>query len=153
MAGGMALAAESSAVDVTDSTASRLYLGLGYRGMNDGERPGLGNFGNQGMNEEVAGYLGISVEDLIAKRHSGMSLVDIANEKGITEEQLINYISENRIEELNKLVDEGRITQEQLDQHEAYMEQRIKQNIESTSIGPKGLGNGMGQGRRAGRQF
>jgi len=57
MTGGMALAAESSAIGVTDNaagTVSGQYLGFGYRGMNDGERPGLRNFGNQGMNEEVA---------------------------------------------------------------------------------------------------
>ncbi|TZE80943.1 hypothetical protein [Calorimonas adulescens] len=152
--GGIALAASNDSITVTDNattTVTRQYLGLGYQAMRDGERPGLRIGGAKGMNQEVADFLGVSIEDLIAKRQSGMSLADIAKEKGITEEQLINFISENRNEALKKLVDEGKITQAQLEQHQTYMEQRIKQNIESTSTGPKGLGNGMAQGRRAGR--
>lgn len=104
------------------------------------------NFGS--MQADLAEFLGISQEDLQAERQSGKSLVQIASEKGVSEQELVDYVIGQRKARIDQMVSDGKITQEQADQHEQMMAERVKENLNRTDVGPNGFGNG-GRGNKA----
>lgn len=133
------------------------------------------NFG--GMALSVAQYLGISQTDLITARQSGKSLVQIAEEKGVSQQQLVDYVVGQRSAQIDQLVKDGKLTQAQAELCKQYMTERVKANLNRTEVGPnrsgtggralnagngagagvgvgagagRGLGRGAGQGRGAG---
>lgn len=105
------------------------------------------NYGS--MSSNVAEFLGISQEDLQAARQSGKSLVQIAAEKGKSEQQLVDYVIGQRSTQIDQLVSDGRITQEQADQRIQQMTEQVKENLSRTEVGPNPSGNAAGKGNRA----
>lgn len=104
------------------------------------------NFGSMASN--VADFLGISLGDLQADRQSGKSMAQTAAEQGVSEQELVGYVIEQRSAQINQMVSNGRITQEQVDQHKQLMTERVKENFNRTDVGPNGSGNG-GRGNKA----
>ncbi|HHW43541.1 MAG TPA: hypothetical protein GXX25_06985 [Desulfotomaculum sp.] len=100
------------------------------------------------MNASVAQFLGMDVSALITARHSGKSLVEIAAEKGISEQQLINFIVSQQSSQIDQLFRNGKITQAQADQCKQIMAEQIKANVSRTTVGPNRSGSA---GRNAGR--
>lgn len=105
------------------------------------------NFGS--MSANVAQFLGISQEDLKADRQSGKSMVQIAAEKGISEQELVDYVIGQRSAQIDQMVSDGKITQEQADQHEQLMTERVKENLNRTEVGPNRSGNAADRGNKA----
>jgi hypothetical protein len=106
------------------------------------------NYGS--MSTNVAGFLGISQEDLQAARQSGKSLAQIAAEKGKSEQDLVDYVIDQRSDWLDQLVSDGRITQEQADQRIQQMTEQVKENLNRTEVGPNPSGSAAGKGNKAG---
>ncbi|WP_227766439.1 DUF2680 domain-containing protein [Zhaonella formicivorans] len=102
------------------------------------------------MRTVIADLLGMSESDLIAARQSGQSMVDIAKEKGIEKEQLIDKVVSTRKDTLQQLVADGKITQEQANYCLQNLETRIESNMERTTTGNIWKGNrgakGFGRG-------
>jgi hypothetical protein len=98
------------------------------------------------MAAPVAQFLGIDQADLIAARHSGKSMVQIASEKGIGEQQLVDYVVGQRSAQIDQMVTDGKITQAQADLHKQFMTGQVKTNLNRTDVGPKRTGDGMGKG-------
>lgn len=120
-------------------------------GRQSGQGYGLKMGQNQGsMSTNVAEFLGISQEDLQAARQSGKSLVQIAAEKGKSEQDLVDYVIGQRSDWLDQMVSDGRITQEQADQRIQQMTEQVNENLNRTEIGPNPSGNNAGKGSRAG---
>lgn len=91
-----------------------------------------------------AGLLGISVEEMKNYWAKGMTLPEIAKEKGISEQQLQEKIKEQmkarHKDHLSQLVQQGVITQAQADQRLQFVEK-------NNNFGGKmmrGFGRGMG---------
>lgn len=95
---------------------------------------GMGMQMGRGMGdmEDLAEYIGISKEDLIAARQSGKSMVQIAGEKGIGEQQLVDYLMEKFNTKIDQKVTDGKITSEQAGQLKQSMAERIKARLNST---------------------
>lgn len=89
------------------------------------------------VSEAIASLLGMTPEELYAERSGGKTLSDLAAEKGITDQQLIDAIVEGRTEAINQALTDGRITQEQAD----WMLERMETTV------PLMLDRGFGQGR------
>jgi Protein of unknown function (DUF2680) len=124
--------------------------GAGAGGMMGGGRPEWA-----GQPVEVATLLGMEQGDIQAKRQAGESLAQIAAGKNVSEDTLISTILNSKKEVLAKLVDGGKLTQEQADLMIQNMTSRIKTMVERTDVGPA-FGQGgargmMGQGMRGGR--
>jgi len=102
------------------------------------------NFGS--MAAPVAQFLGIDQTELVAARRSGKSMVQIASEKGISEQQLVDFVVGQRSAQIDQMVADGKITQAQADLHKQYMAEQVKTNLNRTDVGPKHTGNGMGKG-------
>lgn len=106
------------------------------------------NYGS--MSTNVAEFLGISQEDLQAARQSGKSMVQIASEKGISEQQLVDYVIGQRSAQIDQLVSNGRSTQDQADQRIQQMTEQVKESLNRTEVGPNPSSNNAGKGNRAG---
>lgn len=105
------------------------------------------------MSATVAGFLGISQEELVAARQSGKSLVQVAADYGKTEQELIDLIMKERTAQLDQLVSNGKLTRDQAGLHKTTMADRIKANINRTTVGPAGMGanNGFSGGKGFGK--
>jgi ribosome recycling factor len=80
--------------------------------------------------KKVADFLGMKVSDLIKEEHSGKSLVQIAQEKGKTEQDLINAIFAPYKSQLDKLLSDGKITQDQYNDISTNIQNLIKKIVE-----------------------
>lgn len=103
------------------------------------------NFGS--MSANMAQFLSISQEDLKADRQSGKSMVQIAAEKGISEQELVDYVIGQRSAQIDQMVSDGKITQEQADKQ--LMSERVKANLNRTEVGPNRSGNAADRGNKA----
>ena len=96
----------------------------------------------QTMFEKKAEILGITVDEFKAGWAEGKTLKEIAEEQGITQEQLQERMREEREkhmrERLNTLVENGVITQEQADQRLNFMQERFENMVPGE--GPCGCG-------------
>lgn len=112
---------------------------------------GMGRNGGS-LAATVTDLLGISKSDLAAARQAGKSLNDIASEKGVSQEQMVNNVLAKRQQNLAQALQEQKITQEQYNQCVQQMKENIEQNLARTETGPNGKGNGskMGQGQGQG---
>ncbi len=115
-----------------------------------------------GDSEAVQTLLGLTAEQLQAERQAGKSLVQIAADKGVSEDKLIGAILDGKKADLAALVADGKLTQAQADLMIQHMQTQVKTMVERTNVGPAfgqgqqgqaqpGMHNMMGQGYRGGR--
>jgi len=115
---------------------------------------GQGNgalLGRQGFCSDTVGrLLGMTEEEIRAERGEGKSLVQIAATKGVSEQELIEAIIEERKAQIQERVADGTLTQERADIMFQQMEQNISRAINRTTIGqPEWAGtNGFDNGPR-----
>jgi len=88
------------------------------------------------MGEEIASYLGITEDELRAERVSGKSLAEIAEANGKTEEGLINFITGKMTEQLNTLLNEGKIDETRYETMLNNINKKVKEMVERTEVGP-----------------
>lgn len=109
--------------------------GMGMRG------PGL--FGLRESMDEVATYLGMSATDLRTELQSGKTLLQVAESKGKTETQMKDLLSTKFDENLQKAVDDKRITQTEADKIKANKDDIINKLLTTTPPVRGGMGRGM----------
>lgn len=111
---------------------------------------GLGA-GYQAISGPIAELLGMTAADIHAERVAGKSLAQIAQAKGVSEDQLVEAMLAARKSALDARVKAGTLTQEQADAAYQQMQTRIKESVNRTAVGPNrpedGLGLGLGWGR------
>lgn len=108
----------------------------------------IGN--NNSLADIVSNTLGISRFDLAQERQAGKSLLDIAAEKGVAEDQLITSLMEQRQQRLDQALQDQKITQQQYDQCLQTMRNNLESNLSRTATGPNGMGAGQGAGKSMG---
>ncbi len=138
LVGGMALSASAA-------NGSPTGLGLVRQGIMAGQQRA------QTALKEVAALTGLSLEEVRTQRAAGESLADIAEDKGISEQTVIDKVAAERLTVLNQLKEDNKITETQYQDRVTNMQSRIKANIERTAVGPaNGDRVGQGMGRRQG---
>jgi len=99
----------------------------------------------------VAGFLGMTEEQLHAARLEGKSLADIA---GTEKDDLIKAIVSDKAGKLEQLVKDGKLTETQAGLMIENMTARVQTMVERTDVGPAagqgGMRSGMGRGCAAG---
>lgn len=73
----------------------------------------------------------MSEEDLKKELQSGKTIVDIAKDKNISEDQLVNTIIDAKKQHLDQLVKEGKITQTQEDEWVGYIKQMVSFKVKN----------------------
>jgi hypothetical protein len=92
----------------------------------------------------VCDLLGITQDELQTMRLDGLSLVEIAANYGVSEEELVAAIMEVKTAYIESLVADGTITQEQADVILANMLDRTYEMVNATDIGHYGGNGGNG---------
>ena len=100
------------------------------------------------VSDAITKLLGMTQDQIYAERAEGKTLFDIAKEKGVTDQQLIDAMLASRQEAIDQAVKDGQITQEQADWMIAKM--KAMAPFELTSPLAPGAGRG-GMGRGHGR--
>ena len=90
--------------------------------------------------------LGISKEDLKAGFSEGKTLAEVAEQAGVSEEDLVASMVAQAMERVDAAIEAGKLTQQQADERTADLEDRITERVNST---PKDKGERGGhRGRR-----
>ncbi len=138
LVGGMVI---SAAAADTDTTAT----GLIQQGIRAGQQRA------QTALNAVADLTGLSTDDIRTQRATGNSLADIATDKGVSEQAVIDKVVAERTAVLDQLKADNKITAEQYNACISNMQDRIKANVERTTVGPNNGNQGMGCMRGAGQ--
>lgn len=120
-----------------DQVATTLDEQLPHRGHGHGGRGGPGGGAKL---ETAAEALGVPVEDLRTALQSGQSLTDVAEDQGVSTDDLVNALVEEAKTRLAEKVTEGRLTQEQADERAADLPERIGELVEREGLGRGGRG-------------
>ena len=92
------------------------------------------------MHDDVTRMLGMTAQDLYNQMAYGKSLVQLAAERGVTEQQLIDGIMTGRRAAFNQAVKEGRMTQLQADTMLKNMDSNLKMMVNAQGFASSGLG-------------
>jgi len=110
-----------------------------------------GRWGYQayGQAELVAEPLGMTVDEVVAALQDGQSVADLAAEKGVALDTIVEALLAPRREALETAVENGRLTQEEADEMLAEMQAKITERLQEPGL-PMGQGP-AGQMQRAER--
>ena len=107
--------------------------------------------GTNPMHEAIANTLGATTEQLYAERSEGKTLTQIAQERGVSEQQLTDAILAARKQLIDQAVEDGRITQAQADWMQTAMKTMIPLMLDAPfepgqmrGFGGRGYGRGGG---------
>ena len=103
-----------------------------------------GPFGTGPGFEAAAKVLGISTDDLATALRDGKSIADVAKEKGVDVQKVIDALVTEAKAKLAQAVTDGKITQERADQMSAKLTERITAMVNGD--GPMGGRHGHGFG-------
>ncbi len=117
-----------------------------------------------GLPDEALALLGLSAEEVQAQHQAGKSLADIAAAQGVALDKLVDSILAARVDALDALVKDGKITQAQADLMASRMKEMVTQMVERDQAGPMWndgedsdsrpmWNDGNRGGMRGGRQF
>jgi polyhydroxyalkanoate synthesis regulator phasin len=96
----------------------------------------------------AADKLGMTVDELTTQLKDGKTVADLAKEKGVDLQTIVDAFMAARQETLNQAVTDGKITQEQADQMLENMRDMIEDHLngEMPMYGPGGCGGPGGRG-------
>lgn len=118
-------------------------------GVQAGNGNGNGN-GNGVRAQNILGALadatGLSTDDIRAKKQEGKTFLDIAEDAGISADQLTTRVMENNQTRLQERLEAGTITQDQYDQCLEQMQEKIQERLENNGAGSCGNGTMGGNG-------
>lgn len=130
---------------LTIGISTTVYAAAGS-GQSASQRLGLGRIismrGRDAMISLLKNKLGLTDADINSARNLGKTLYELAEEKGLTADQLKSALYEERAKAIDDAVSKGTITKEQGDTLKA----NLKSNI-GNCAGVFGQGQGQGFGR------
>ncbi len=127
LTGGLVYAQGVSTTNVEDTSVAPCHQERGGDGI-------FGKMDKEQMLQNHAEVLGMTVEALQAAIDSGQNFQEIAESKGITQEQMQEKMQSQMKVHLSELVAAGTITQEQMDEHL----ERMTNKPEGKGFGPHG---------------
>lgn len=121
---------------------SQGILGFGRGGMMRGQGWSRGVMKGFGLGTvDIAGFLGITPQQLETELESGKSLAQVAEAHGKTRDQLKTYIHDQVKAKLDQAVSNQQITQQQADSYLAKLDQKLDSMIDQQE-GPGVRGQG-----------
>jgi polyhydroxyalkanoate synthesis regulator phasin len=131
-------------------------FGPGMGGMfHGGPRRGMFGPGNSFISV-AADELGMTVPDLVSELQDGKTIAEVAADKEVDPQVIVDAFVAQHTEWLNQAVADGRITQEQADQMLQQMSEEIQEHLTEPfpfeGGGPGGCGGGMFGGHWRGGQ-
>ena len=97
------------------------------------------------MSDTITKLLGMSQAEIQVERDAGKKLTEIAQEKNVSEETLIDSMSAVRKQNLDEAVKNGNMTEEQANERLEWMKEKIKSGTCSGGMGQGGCNGGCHQ--------
>lgn len=97
------------------------------------------------ISEAIQKLFGMSREEIQEQRQEGNSLLEIAESKNITAENLIGTMLQAKKDRLEEAVENGYLTQEQANDRLELFEERIEEKINNDNCGFNGQKAGFGR--------
>ncbi|KXG44243.1 hypothetical protein TEPIDINF_001758 [Tepidibacillus infernus] len=94
------------------------------------------------QNDELLSLLKINAETLAQELKAGKSLANIASEKGVSEQKVIDLLVKQHEERIDQAVKSGKMTKEQADQIKSTLQDRVKASVEQTGGFKRGFYKG-----------
>jgi hypothetical protein len=98
--------------------------------------------------EEVAGLIGVEVEDIHEWVRGGGTLAEIAEQNGVAVDDVVKLIVDQKNERIDEAVENGRIEADEADEKRAEVEERVTTRV---TEGRPERGEGEGHGHRGER--
>lgn len=108
-------------------------------------------FGYQAISGPISNLLGMTADQIRAERLAGKSLAQIAADKGVSKDSLVNAMVASHKSVLDARVKAGTLTQAQADAALAQMKTRVSESVDRTEVGPNRPADGQGLGLAFGR--
>ncbi|MBP1157391.1 MULTISPECIES: hypothetical protein [unclassified Paenibacillus] len=108
--------------------------------MHHGERGG--GFRGNNVVEQTATLLGVEQSVIMEALKEDKTLLQIAQEKGLSEEDYLQKLTDAQTAAIDAQLTAGTLTQEKADQIKSGLSDRLKQQIEKKGFGGKGPGRG-----------
>ncbi len=128
------------------TTASAQGPGNGPRGGGRGMRGGMG-YGLGGPSDSLvaiaAKTLGIEQTALVSALNDGKTIADVAKDKGVALDKIVDAVVADRAERLKSAVTAGQMTQAQADDWLAQIKTNVTAQL-SAKFTPRGYGPGTG---------
>ncbi|REE85400.1 hypothetical protein A8990_112129 [Paenibacillus taihuensis] len=139
-AGDLTQAQADKAIADAANIAENTVNGKGARMKMEGRFGGIGNADLSG----AAAALGVTAEDLKKALASGKTLADVAKDKGVDAQKVIDAVKKTIVDNLNAAATAGKLTQEQADKAIANAEEQAT-NLVNGKLGRQfhGMGNRM----------
>lgn len=108
--------------------------GAGRRGMDKGLRSFGPGMRGEGVNlaSVAAEELGMSLTDLLTELQGGKAIADVAAEKGVDTQAIVNAHLSRLRENLDEAVADGKITQKQADYRLEQAQERVTDQLDNT---------------------
>jgi len=106
-------------------------------------QPGPGMRGGPDGMSEMAALLNMTADEIWAARVQGKTLADLAKDKGVDTQKLVDILVANQKTMLDQAVADNRLTQAQADKWIVWYKQAAALQLTE----PYGLGHGLGGGR------
>jgi lambda repressor-like predicted transcriptional regulator len=106
--------------------------------------PGGVMVGAPGGMDEIAKLLNMTTEEIWAQRVLGKTIADLAKEKGVSNQQLIDALVASQKTMLNQMVTNGRLTQAQADKWLDWYKQAAALQLTEPYVGFGGMRGGPG---------
>ena len=92
----------------------------------------------------VGKVLGLSADELKSSLSDGKSLADVAKEKGVDAQKVIDAVTSSLTSEINQAVKDGKLTQEEADKRLANVADEAQKLVNGERFGPGGHRGGPG---------
>jgi lambda repressor-like predicted transcriptional regulator len=112
-------------------------------GMGPGRMMGIGGPENS-LLSIAAEKLGVTPDELIAELQAGKSIADVAQEKNVSVETIVEAVLTSRSDRMSQMVTSGQMTQEQADAMLAQMKTHLTEQINVQGL-PQGRGGFFGR--------
>ena len=109
----------------------------------DGEQGGRGA-DREARAQALADTIGISVEDLMAAREAGQTPAEIAEDNGVSRDELVSSLVEDKQARLDQAVADGDLTQEEADEKAADLEEHVNAFVDGEGRDGDGPRQGPG---------
>ena len=100
-----------------------------------------------GHGDVVAEALGMTVDELREALAEGQTVAELAEAQGVALEDVADGLVADHSEQIQRAVEDGRLTQEEADERIAELEARILEELESGELGGPGGPGGPGRPR------
>ncbi|UUZ92945.1 YckD family protein [Paenibacillus sp. P25] len=138
--------AQAADTNAANTDSGKVSTDSGFKGRGGDHKGFRGNNIGNNIVKETATLLGVDESAIKDELKQGKTLAAIAQEKGLSEADYLQKLTEAETKAIDDAVAAGKLTQTQADKIKTNLSDRLKKAIENTGFGKEGKHEGFGFG-------